>query len=524
MLRIPCLIAFACLALSACSKEPDRSFTILSGSENRPIEPIVQAYCEDEGWDCQITYNGSVDIKLALERSEFPYDAVWPAHRRWIELGDRQRRVKHVESIATSPVVFAVRRSLAEELDLIGRDVTTREILELVETGELSYIATSATQSNSGFSFYLASLQSLAGDPEVLTVEMLENEVTQADVKTLLAGIARTSGSSNWLKDLYLDTAHTERFDAMVNYEMLIIDANRQLESQGLEPLYAIYPSDGVAIADSPLGYVAHEEDEDSEAFFVGLQDYLLSEDVQDRLLELGRRTGFGGIAENADPETFRIEWGIDAASMPKEIRFPTTETIQAALALYQEALRKPSLVAFCLDFSGSMKGEGEAALKEALATLFDPETAKRWMLQPTPDDLFLVLPFSDRLWGHDFLASRGQDALQAIPRHVRMLSPGGGTNMYACAGEMLRQMVELPELATHQASIVMLTDGRSEDYYEDYENAVHETGRELPIFGITFGNAERQQLEELAAQTHARVFDGTSDLAQAFRHVRGYQ
>ena len=66
--------------------------------------------------------------------------------------------------------------------------------------------------------------------------------------------VERSSGSSDWLKDLFLK----EDYDAMVNYECLIIDANRQLESEGKEPLYIVYPYDGLSIADSPLGYVDH--------------------------------------------------------------------------------------------------------------------------------------------------------------------------------------------------------------------------------------------------------------------------
>lgn len=44
-----------------------------------------------------------------------------------------------------------------------------------------------------------------------------------------------------------------------------------------------------------------------------------------------------------------------------------------------------------------------------------------------------------------------------------------------------------------------------------------------VPIFGITFGDADKTQLDTLAKQTSARVFDGGSDLATAFRTARGY-
>lgn len=48
-------------------------------------------------------------------------------------------------------------------------------------------------------------------------------------------------------------------YDAMVNYESLIIAANRELTAAGREPLYAVYPYDGLTVADSPLAYVDTE-------------------------------------------------------------------------------------------------------------------------------------------------------------------------------------------------------------------------------------------------------------------------
>lgn len=68
---------------------------------------------------------------------------------------------------------------------------------------------------------------------------------------------------------------------------------------RGQEPLYVIYPTDGLDIADSQPGYV-DQQDKDKEAYFKRLQDYLTSPEVQAKLLQLGRRTGFAGELPNA--------------------------------------------------------------------------------------------------------------------------------------------------------------------------------------------------------------------------------
>ena len=326
------------LVLVACGEEGPKELRILAGSENATLEPIVRAYCDDQGWQCPMTYRGSVDIKLALEEPDLPFDAVWPAHSRWIDLGDHSRRLKHQTSILTSPVVLAVRRSVAQELGLVDRAVSTPELVELVRAGRLKFIATSATQSNSGFSFYIAMLTALSGAKEVLVPDDLAGEQARANARTFLGGVVRTASSSSWLKDLYLDAAASQPFQAMVNYEALVIEANQELERRGLEPLYAIYPSDGVAVADSPLGFVAQAGEGGSarEEFFREFQAHLLSPEVQGKLMARGRRTGFGGTLEGFDPQVFRRDWGIDPTRVLPAIRFPAADTIEQALALYQ--------------------------------------------------------------------------------------------------------------------------------------------------------------------------------------------
>jgi Ca-activated chloride channel family protein len=44
-----------------------------------------------------------------------------------------------------------------------------------------------------------------------------------------------------------------------------------------------------------------------------------------------------------------------------------------------------------------------------------------------------------------------------------------------------------------------------------------------VPIFGVTFGDANTGDLDDLATLTQARVFDGRTNLTEAFRSVRGY-
>src|SRR5262249_10603105 len=155
----------------------------------------------------------------------------------------------------------------------------------------------------------LGFLTAFAGNPEVLTSEHLTNNDVRVLIKKFLGQVNRSSGSSGFLKDLMID--RYDLLDAMVNYEAMMIEANQTLVAQGKEPLYAIYPVDGLTIADSPLAYV-NKGNASKEQAFKELQQYLLSPAAQHQIEALGRRTGLVGMgAEQADSRVFNPDWGV---------------------------------------------------------------------------------------------------------------------------------------------------------------------------------------------------------------------
>ena len=322
---------------------------ILSGSENQELEEILVRCADDLDIRIEMDYKGSIDIMRELQSGATEYDAVWPASSIWLSMGDEQHLVKHAASISLTPVVFGIRQSLAEDLGFTQGDVSVRDILAAIRDGKMSFCMTSATQSNSGASAYIGFLYALLGKQEGMTAADLDNEELTAQVQELLGGVERSSGSSDWLKELFLE----RDYDAMVNYECLIIDADRQLEAEGREPLYVVYPYDGLSLADSPLGYVDHQ-DERKEEVFLALQEHLLSQEIQTRIEATGRRITANGVsAENRD--VFNESWGIDTERILSPIQMPEADVLMKALSLYQTSLKKPSLNLYCLDYSGSM-------------------------------------------------------------------------------------------------------------------------------------------------------------------------
>ncbi|CAK8716943.1 MAG: Ca-activated chloride channel family protein [Candidatus Electronema aureum] len=509
------------------SPSPVGSLSIVSGSENSTLEPLLQQFAQQQSIGISIKYMGSVDISLELAKGVgSQFDAIWPASGLWLSLGDKQGVVKNAKSIMRSPVVFAVKKSIASKLGWDKKDVTVMEILEAVEKGNVRFAMTSATQSNSGTSAFLAFLSAFAGGPEVLTNEHLNDPKAADKIKRFLRSVNRSSGSSGWLKDMLLK--EYLYYDGMVNYEAMVIEFNRQLPP-GQEPLYAVYPVDGISIADSPLGFIA-KGDAAKEAVFAKLQEYLLSPAVQDSIQAQGRRTGLIGM--EADPAkaaalnaVFNPDWGINLSRILTPIRIPAAPVVSEALNLYQTAFRKPSLTAYVLDYSGSMAGTGVEQLRKAMRTLLDQRIAKEYLLQASPEDMTIIVPFNSGVMPSFEAKGNDPQVLGELLAKVEALEPGGGTNMYVGAAEAMKQMKLLAESGTYHSSVIVMSDGMSEGSLNQFQTLIGGTnmGKDVPVFTILFGDAKPEQMKAFAEAMSGRMFDGRKDVVQAFREAKGY-
>lgn len=495
-------------------------FRLVTGTENRPLVPALQAFAKESGFEIEFSHQGSVDTMLELQAGAEGYDAVWPASSIWLALGDTRGIVSRTKNIMASPVVFALKKPVAERLGWIGREVSVEEILAAAEAGQIRYMTTSATQSNSGAMAYLGYLYAFAGQPQVLTSEMLHDPAVFEPTTRLLQRVDRTAGASGFLGELFVQ--QYDNFDGMVNNESAVITANTTLVSQGKDPLYVIYPVDGLAIADWPLGFI-DRDDEAKSAFFDKLQAHLLSDGFQAQLLAAGRRTGLNLSPSGADPAVFNPDWGIDLGRVIQPITVPPADVVLEALVLYQTEFRKPSFTVYCLDFSGSMKGEGEDELTDAMEVLLDPTLSARYFLQPSPRDVTVVLPFDhdiDHRWRAD-----GSDPaeLRELFQRVQSEDAGGDTAIYKCVTEAL-DILGSADLKGYAPAIILMTDGKSNtgSLQDVRERWAQGPPGVIPVYGILFGNASEDEIEEIAEASSGRVFDGKSDLIGAMRAAKG--
>ena len=490
------------------------SLNIISSSENKDLEYIIQNYAYRKGLNVNIEYAGTLDIMQKLNNGE-KYDAVWLSNSIWMYMLDSSVKTSNSKCTSINPIVFGITKSKAEELGFIGKTVYTKDILEAITSGNLKFSMSNPTSTNSGASAYLGLLSTLAGNPEVLTEENLQNEELKESLTNLFSGMERSSGSEDFLEELFLNGD----YEAVVTYESSIININKKLEQQGKDTLYAVYPIDGVSISDSPFAFISNNN-EDRKDTFLEIQSYILSDAGQKLLQERGRRTWYGGTSENADKTIFNPEWGIDTTSYISPVKYPSTKVIKLALNLYQSELRKPTHVVFCLDYSGSMAYEGYNELMNAMDYILTDKASSDF-IQFSDKDIIDVIAFGSSVLG-SWRTNDGSKT-EVLLNRIHELKPSGTTALYPSAEEALK-ILQDEDKDKYNVSIILMTDGwPNVGSYSNLEKTYKRINQQIPIYSIMFGDANEYALQDIAELSNAKVFDGKKDLVKAFKEVRGY-
>lgn len=486
---------------------------IISSTDNQDLESILVDYAEANDINVQIEYAGTLEIMERLNAGE-EYDAVWASNSMWLYMLDGIK-VSDSKIISTNPVVFGIKKSKAEELGFVGKDVKLEDILNSIKDGKLKFAMTSATQTNTGACAYLGFLSVLAGNPEILTENYLEDESIKENLIALFNGVNRSSGSEEFLEQMYING----ECDAIVTYETSIIGINNKIEDKD-DTIYAVYTQDGVSISDSVFAYLGKTNTPKEEAF-LKLQSYLLSNEGQEELIKTGRRVWYGGVKEDVDKSVFNPEWGIDTTKYITPVKFPSTQVIKKALGVYQSELRKPTHIVFALDYSGSMTGDGIKQLREAMKYILTEEEASKNYLQFSAKDKISFIFFSSDV--SDITTIENGLETEKILNKITTRVPRGGTNIFDTVTKAV-EFLDTEDTDKYNVSIVLMTDGEGNDgSYDEMEKAIEEAKNTIPVYSIMFGSASSRQLQSIANLTSGKVFDGRTNLLEAFKIVRGY-
>ena len=496
-----------------------RRFNIISSTSNKFFDEELKAFAHDNKIEVSIDYYGDIEIvdilnSMSKNSEEKQYDAVWISNSIWLYMLDNSYLVTDSKSIAINPVVMAVTKSKARELGFSDSEVTNQNILQVIKDKKLDYVMPSVTKTDTGASAYLGFLNSLAGSPEVLTIDMLSNPTLVSDMKSFFSGVKRVSGDELYLEDMFLNGS----YDAIINYESSLIEMNKKLIAQNKEPLYLVYPKDGVSINDMPFGYVRRNQDK--KETFEKFLSFLRSEETSAALEKYGLRTWYGGTNSSSDTSSFKREWGIDTNDYLIPLKYPGKKVITEALDIYVEQLRKPSHTVFCLDISGSMIGYGMSELQDAMRYILDRTQAGKDRLQFSANDRISIITFNGQIQTTSAIFTG--DNTRPLIDFIDNLRAGGNTNIYDPAQKALKILAETPDEYTK--TVILMTDGESnEGSYYNLSRYYDNNSIDIPIYSIMFGSSSMRQLSDIAELSNAKVFDGKEGLKEAFKEVRSY-
>ena len=514
------IILMLIIIFNSCNShiKSNKTFRIISSSSTKLMDDELIKYGKRLGMNVEIDHYGDLEIVDILNESSSDYDAVWISNSIWLYMLDNSYLTTDSKSIALDPVVMAINKSKANELGFTNKEIYNKDLLDVIRDGKLKYVMSSVTKTNTGATAYLSFLNSLAGSPEVLTEQMLDNEQLQNDLKDFFKGVERVSGDEEYLTDMFING----NYDAMINYESSIIKLNQKLVKEGKEPLYLIYPIDGVAINDMPFAYINNDSsDTRKKEIFDKLQSYLRSDEVITKMETLGFRSWYGGIKENTDNKIFNKEWGIDTSKYLKDMKYPSKKVMTKAISMYIELLRKPTHVVFCLDISGSMYGDGIEELKDAMNYILDYNEASKDLIQFNSKDKITIITFNYDT-AEIFDTKYGNDTSEIIDK-INNLDPNGGTNIYSPSIDALN-ILRKDNSDEYTKTVILMTDGQSNNgSYHDLSNYYISNKLDIPIYSITFGDSSEEQLRGLANLSNAKVFDGKRGLLRAFKEVRSY-
>ena len=490
----------------------DKVFSIIASSENKMLYSTLKNYADKKKYNINITFKDTLDVIDELNSGN-KYDAILISNSIWLRKLNSSIKTSDLRSTSISPIIFGIKKSKAEELEFVNKKVYTKDILNKIKSNELSFSIANPITTNSGASAYLEILSNLAGNPDVLKSSHLKDKTLKNELKSFFKGIKRTSGDETFLESSFVNGD----YDAAFTYESSIININKQLEKEGKETLYAVYPVDGVAISDNPFVFIDNKNEKKKE-IFNSIQEYLLSGEGQQILLNSGRRTWYGGVNNNAPKDIFNPNWGINTTEYISPIKYPSLAVIDEALVLYQTEFRKPVHVVFCLDYSGSMYGSGIKELTNAMEYIL---TSTDLTVSFNDKDKIDIVPFGTRvldIWS----TSKGLSKNDLLNK-IKYQQLSETTALYYAAIEGL-DILSKENNTEYVSSIVLMTDGLANvGTFRELKNKYESINKEIPIYSITFGDADESELLEISELTNGKVFDGRTNLTAAFKKVRGY-
>ena len=425
-------------------------------------------------------------------------------------------------SLATSPVVLAMQRPMAEALgwpdkpigwtDLVGGFANggTWAKFGHPEWGPLRLGAVDPTRSSAG----------LAG---ILSILDADNDNTMND-QELFGGVAFAQLVTDYSPDTaallakFTDASSAET-TLPAAFPILERDLAAYTATTRSVPLVPVYPREGIAFADFPFAVLSADwVDRTKQLVAAEFLGYLRGDAGQRAFAAAGYRDATHAVR---DPAVLGAERGFQP-TVAVVRRPPTAEGLGQLVGMWT-LLQRPTNLLVALDTSGSMNDPVpntaltrlqllQRAAIQGIALLTNHTVVGLWQfasaLTPTTDyrELVPVGPAGDAVGP----VTRRQAMIGAIQR----LSAAGGTGLYDTVYAAYLQMQKAWQ-PNAQNVVVVITDGKNEDdvgltlpdLIQRLRAAVR-PDQPLQFVGIAVGpQADAAALQEISTVTGGRTF-----------------
>jgi Ca-activated chloride channel family protein len=406
------------------------------------------------------------------------------------------------ESVATSPLVIAMWRPLAESLGWPGLPLGWLDIGSLAadpsawiyysggDYGDSLRLGhTHPGLSGSGSSTLLALVQAAQSKSDPVTPEDIQQPIVQASVSAFEAAVSTFGTNTSDLAQTMSERG-TQYLGAAVMYES-------DLLATGNDQLVPIYPLEGTFVATHPACISSAADAETAEAAAI-FRDYLVADEAQQQAVNSGLRPVNDNVAIGAPLDEAR---GVDLSQPEIVFGAPSPETVYAVQDLWQSARKDVNLV-MLIDVSGSMEGTKIDNVRRA---------AVQFVEQMGDGDYITIIAFSDELTllaNHDQVGPERQRIVQAIEE----LEAGGDTALYDAIGDGAALIAQTTDPDTTNA-LVVLTDGQDTySYRYNFDQSLMDqaAANDTTVFAIAYGeDADQDVLSQLAVGANGNFYLG---------------
>ncbi|MEV6396232.1 VWA domain-containing protein [Streptomyces sp. NPDC051907] len=514
-----CTALLLLAAATACSGDDPEPVTlrVLASSELADMRPLLDELREETGIRLDMEYRGTVDASNALARGERGHDLAWLSSDRYFQLKAKAAGRTEERPLATStmrsPVVVGMESATADRLRRGAPDgqISWADVADAAADGSLRFGMADPRHANSGLAALVGVATAAAGTGGALRPQ----DVSCDRLRGFFAGHALTEESSTRLADGFV--RRQGELDALITYEseLLALNAGGRLS----KPLEIVYPKDGMVLSDYPVLLL----DPAKRAAYDRMVEWLKSEPVQKKIME---RT----LRRPIDPAVPRLPSLREPVG--NALYFPDEQAVvDRLLDDYGDPRRdKPARVVFLLDFSGSMKGERIARLRETFDGLSGADDSRSGkFVRFYRGESLTVMRFGGRVLDERSVTYEGPRDLDRLRAFV-----GGGDfdTSTALWSSLDRAYAEAAEALRDQpgrtVSVVLMTDGENnagislEEFLRRHAERPKEA-RAVRTYTVRYGEADSQELHRAARATGGRMVDATAQsLLSAFKEIRG--